>query len=87
VVLLHALSNADVVQKNTINALLFKKWFTSLEAEKLLTLLKDLGSFEYASALLSTQTSHCRTLLQSLPPSHARNALEELTRSVEVRRE
>ena len=36
VVLLHALSKADVVQKNTINSLFFKKWFTSLEAEKLL---------------------------------------------------
>jgi geranylgeranyl pyrophosphate synthase len=87
VVLLHALSNADVVQKNTINSLLFKKWFTSLEAEKLLALLKDLGSFEYAASLLSAQTTYCRSMLDSLPPSHARNALEELTRTVEVRKE
>jgi geranylgeranyl diphosphate synthase, type I len=87
VVILHALSNADIVQKNTINSLLFKKWFTSLEAEKLLTVLRELGSFEYAATLLSSKTAHCRSILQSLPPSHARNALEELTRTVEVRRE
>jgi len=87
VVLLHALSNADIVQRNTINSLLFKKWFTSLEAEKLLGILKQLGSFQYAEALLSSKASYCRSVLQSLPPSHARNALEELTRTIEVRRE
>jgi geranylgeranyl pyrophosphate synthase len=87
VVLLHALSNADIVQKNAINSLLFKKWFTSLEEEKLMSILKELGSFEYASALLSSTTSHARNLLHSLPPSHARNALEELTRTVEVRKD
>jgi geranylgeranyl diphosphate synthase type I len=87
VVLLHALSNADVLQKNAINSLLFKKWFTSLEAEKLLGLLNELGSFEYAYSLLGQQTALCRTLLNSLPASYARNALEELTRSVEVRKE
>jgi geranylgeranyl diphosphate synthase, type I len=87
VVILHALSHADIVQRNTINSLLFKKWFTSLEAEKFLTILKELGSFEYATELLSSKTSYCRSLLQYLPASHARNALEELTRTVEVRRE
>jgi geranylgeranyl diphosphate synthase type I len=87
VVLLHALANADVLQKNAINSLLFKTWFTSLEAERLLGLLKDLGSFEYAYTLLGEQATTCRTLLKSLPPSHARNALEELVRSVEVRKE
>lgn len=87
VVLLHALSNADIVQKNMINSLLFKKWFTSMEAEKLLSVLNELGSFKYAWSLLNSQTSYCRNLLQSLPASHARNALEELTRSVEARKE
>ncbi len=87
VVLLHALSKASAIQKNTINSLLFKKWFTSLEAEKLLSLLNELGSFEYAISLLNTQTALCRSFLESLPPSHARNALEELTRTVEIRKE
>ena len=68
VVLLHALSNANIVQKNMINSLLFKKWFTSLEAERLLALLNELGSFKYAWSLLNSQTSYCRNLLQSLPP-------------------
>ncbi len=87
VVLLHALSKADATQKNTINSLLFKKWFTSLEADKLLTVLKELGSFEYGAALLSSQTTKCRSLLESLPASHAKSALDELTRTIEVRKE
>lgn len=87
IVLLHALSKADAIQKNAINSLLFKKWFTSLEAQKLLDVLTQLGSFEHAVALLSAQTSLCRSLLAHLPPSHAKNALEELVRTVEVRKE
>ena len=87
VVLLHALSKANALQKNTINSLLFKKWFTSLEAAKLLSLLEELGSFEYAVSLLNAQTRLCRSLLDTLPPSHARSALEELTRSVEIRKD
>jgi geranylgeranyl pyrophosphate synthase len=86
VVVLHALSKADAMQKNTISSYLFKKWFTSLEAEKLLSLMEELGSFEYASSLLSSQTALCRSLLEPLPASHARNALEELTRTVEYRK-
>ncbi len=87
IVLLHALSKADAFQKNTINSLLFKKWFTSNEADKLLALLKELGSFEYASNLLVLQASRCRMLLESLPQSHAKNALDDLIKTVEVRRQ
>jgi len=87
IVLLHALSKGDAIQKNAINSLLFKKWFTSLEAERVVGLLKELGSFDYAKALLRTQTGRCRSLLASLPPSHARNALEELLRTLEARKE
>ena len=86
-VLLHALSKGDAAQKNTINSLLFKKWFTSLEAEKLLEVLDELGSFEYASSKLDEQTKICRSLLSQLPPSHARSALEALIETVEVRME
>ncbi len=87
IVLLHALAKGDAIQKNAINSLLFKKWFTSLEAEKVVALLKELGSFEYADALLRTQTMRCRSLLESLPASHARNALQELVGTLETRKE
>jgi len=87
IVLLHALSKGDALQKNAINSLLFKKWFTSLEAERVVSLLKELGSFAYAEALLRAQTGRCRSILGSLPPSHARNALEELLRMLEARKE
>jgi octaprenyl-diphosphate synthase len=86
IVLLHALSKADAIQKNALNSLLFKKWFTSLEAEKVLLLLKDLGSFEYAAGLLGMQTAYCRAVLASLPASNAKNALEALLQSLEVRK-
>lgn len=87
IVILHALSKGDALQKNAINSLLFKKWFTSVEAERVVSLLKELGSFDYADALLRTQTGRCRSILRSLPPSHARNALEELLRTLEARKE
>ena len=87
IVLLHALSKGDAIQKNAINAMLFKKWFTSLEAERLLQILTDLGSFDYARALLVIQVNRCRSLLEDLPPSHARNALDEMVRSLLARKD
>lgn len=87
IVLVHALSKADPIQKSAIHSLLFKKWFTSIEASNLIRLLEGLGSFDYAASLLNVQTEKCRQLLDSLPPCPARSALEDLTRSIEVRRE
>lgn len=87
VLLIHALSKADAFQKSSINSLLFKKWFTSIEVERLLSILKELGSFDYAAALLAGQIGRCRGILSSLPPSHARSALDEMTRNLDVRRE
>lgn len=86
VLLVHALSKADAYQKSAINSLLFKKWFTSSEVERLLLILNELGAFEFANSLLNQESSKCRSLLESLPPSHAKNALSELTRSLDVRK-
>ena len=85
VILLHALSVADAMQKNVINSLLFKKWYSALEVDRLLGLLEDLGSFHYARSLLGVHTTKCRLLLESLSPSPAKSALEELVRSIETR--
>jgi geranylgeranyl pyrophosphate synthase len=87
VVLLHALSKANAIQKQSINSLLFKKWFTAIESEKLLAILNELGSFAFATSLLNAQAAQCRSLIASLPTSHAKNALEQLTRAVEGRSE
>ena len=86
-VLLHALSKADAIQKNAISSLLFKKWFTSLEAKRLLEILNELGSFDYAYQMLEKQTELCRSFLVSLPQSYAKSALEELISSVEQRKQ
>jgi geranylgeranyl pyrophosphate synthase len=85
VIILHALSVADPFQRNIINSLLFKKWYSALEVERLLSLLQELGSFHYAQSLLEVHTNRCRLLLETLRPSQAKAALEELVRSVEAR--
>ncbi len=87
VLLIHALSKADAFQKSAINSLLFKKWFTSLEVDRFILILKELGSFDYATALLEAQIARCRSILRDLPRSYARDALEELTKSLDVRKE
>ena len=75
------------MQKNVISSLLFKKWFSAPEAERLRLTLRELGSFEYASALLSRQAAGSRDLLQKLPESEARETLLELTHTLEIRME
>ena len=87
IVLTHALSKADPMQRNVISTLLFKKWFSAPEAERLRKTLRELGSFEYASALLSRQVAGSRDILQQLPESEARQTLLDLTHTLEVRME
>jgi geranylgeranyl pyrophosphate synthase len=87
IVLTHALSKADTMQRNVISSLLFKKWFSAPEAERLRLTLRELGSFEYAGTLLSRQAAASRDLLQKLPESEARETLLELTHTLEIRME
>ncbi len=87
IVLTHALSKADPMQRNAISSLLFKKWFSAPEAERLRETLRELGSFEYASDLLKKHAAGSRELLQQLPESEARETLLELTHTLEVRLE
>ena len=86
IVIVHSLTKANPMQKNVINSLLFKKWFTELEAEKLLQTLTELDAFGHATALLNAETAKCRKLLELLPRSPARDALDALIATVEVRR-
>jgi geranylgeranyl pyrophosphate synthase len=87
IVIVHTLAHANPMQRNVINSLLFKKWFTSIESEKLLQTLTELGSFNYASSLLHAEIAKCKAVLNLLPGSPAKDALVELIRTVEVRRE
>ena len=87
VVLLHARSKADAIQRTDIDSFLLKKWLTSLDAARLIGIFKETGSFEYAASLLNVQTARCRGLLQLLPASHAKDALHALTRTIEIRRD
>jgi len=86
IVIVHALSIATPMQKNTINSLLFKKWFTELESEKLLQTLTELDSFAHAASILNEQTARSRRLMGNLPKCPAREALELLISGIEVRR-
>src|SRR5256712_11646513 len=71
IVLTHALSKADAMKRNAISSLLFKKWFSAPEAERLRETLRELGSFEYASTLLSRQVAGSRGIPPYLPRSEA----------------
>jgi len=87
IVLTHALSKADLMQRNIINSLLFKKWFSAIESQKLLETLNELGSFEYGYSLLKKYASKSGELLSSLPESAAKETLIALAQSLEARRE
>jgi geranylgeranyl diphosphate synthase type I len=86
IILVHALSKADPMQRNAISSLLYKKWFTKTEAERLRTVLRELGSLEYATKLVDEYAEKCRSILRTLPQSDARAALEAVTRTIETRK-
>ena len=85
IVINHALSKADPLQRHAVASLLYKNWFSAPEAERLRQTLKELGSLEYAYSLLERHTARSRELLEELPASEARETLLELTRTLEVR--
>src|SRR2546428_11360538 len=87
IVLTHALSKADPMQRNVISTLLFKKRFSAPEAARLRKTLRELGSFEYTSALLSGQVAGSRDILQQITESEAGQTLLDLTHSLEERME
>lgn len=82
IVLVHALSNADTYQKNTILSLLYRKWFASQDVERLKATLKALGSARYANGLAEKQLSVSRRFLRVLPRSEAKEKLVSLTYSL-----
>ncbi len=87
IVINHALSKADTMQRNAIASLLYKNWFSAPEAERLRKTLRELGSIEYANSLLERHATRSRELLEKLPKCEARETLLELTHTLEVRME
>ncbi|MDG6994608.1 MAG: polyprenyl synthetase family protein [Nitrososphaerota archaeon] len=86
IVLVHAKSNANAEQKNVIDSMVYSKWFTSGDVKKLLKVLKDLGSIEYATKLISKYADASRKCLEVLPNNLARDKLSKLTHALEERK-
>ncbi len=85
-VLVHAKSKADAQQRHVIDSMLYSKWFTASDLEKLMKVLKDLHSVEYATSLISGYAEASRKCLEALPKNPARDKLEKLTYALESRK-
>ncbi len=77
IVVIHALSKSTQTQKNLIHSA--EGWSTPAGRNKVISLLKNLGSIDYAVGLAKKYSSSSKEWLNKLPPSAARNKLEELT--------
>lgn len=84
-VLVHAMANADPYQKAAISAMVYKKWFTSDEVQKLTDALEDLGSVRHASNAERKYAAKAKLALESFPDSGARSLLVKLTEGLEAR--
>lgn len=87
IVIINALSRADIYGRNLIYSMLWKKWFARSDVRKIVAILKELGSIDYAMSLGNKYSENCRDLLRCLPSSMAKDRLERLTRVLEFRRE
>ncbi len=85
-VLVHALSKADPYQKQIIESMLWRKWFTTSDVQRLTLTLDQLGSLEHATQVAHRYAENARRTLRFLPPSVAKDKLEGLTYGLEVRR-
>jgi geranylgeranyl pyrophosphate synthase len=78
-VLVHALANASTYQKQEINSMLYKKWFTNTEVQSLTRTLEELGSVEHSDAVGRKYAAKAKRCLALFPESGARKKLEQLT--------
>jgi len=78
-VLVHALANANPYQKQEINSMLYKKWFTSSEVQSLTRTLEELGSIEHSNIVGRRYAAKAKRCLSLFPESGARKRLEQLT--------
>jgi geranylgeranyl diphosphate synthase type I len=86
IVLINAMERANTFQQNTINSMLYKKWFALSDTKELVRLFEELRSVEYASKLAERYTSKSRECLKSLRGSSTKDKLLSLTYTLETRR-
>jgi geranylgeranyl diphosphate synthase type I len=84
-VLVHALSKANPYQKQRIESMLWRKWFTISDVKKLSLTLQELGSVEHSTEVAHRYADAARRTLSFLPPSEARDKLQRLSYGLEVR--
>ncbi len=85
VILIHALANADLYQKQAINSMLYKRWYANPEIQTLMRTLDQLGSLDYASAIEERYAAKAKGALRAFPASKAKATLERLTERLKAR--
>jgi geranylgeranyl pyrophosphate synthase len=80
IVVIDALAKSDAKQRSQIRST--EGWATRSGRKKMIATLEDLGAIKYAETLAKRYGSLSRDRLGSLPPSGARDKLEDLTRTV-----
>ena len=78
-VLVHALAHADPYQKQAINSMLYKKYFTLAEVQALMRTLDQLGTIDHKNSVERDYANRAKKALQAFPASDARTTLEQLT--------
>ncbi len=85
-VLVHALAKASSLQKQSISAMVYKKWFTMNEVQALMSTLGDLGSVRHAVEVERKYALKAKRSLEAFPESGARATLEQLTEELGSRK-
>ncbi len=83
--LIHALSRANPYQTQSIQSMMWRKWFAISDVKKLLVTLEELGSFAHSSEVAHHYADAARRSLRFLPSSDARDRLRRLSHGLEVR--
>ncbi|MDG6940338.1 MAG: polyprenyl synthetase family protein, partial [Nitrososphaerota archaeon] len=81
----HALSVANPLQKQHILSMLLRRLYSKSEVERLVATVTDLGSLEYADGLARRYAARSMERLSTLKPSPARTKLQRLVRELEGR--
>ncbi len=82
IVTVHALSQADRFDRNSLHSLLLRHSYSTSAAKKVLSVMEKLGTIEYASNLVLQYSALARKHLNILPDSPAKKKLEFITYAI-----
>lgn len=75
IVIVNALRKADAYQRQIIQSMLWKRWFSSSEIERLRATLEELGSIQFAEQLAKRYANEAVSIINHFDESRARQKL------------